>query len=99
MTTMRHSYNRPALAIALTLSLLAAACSSGLTTSAPAATTAPAAAASGPVSNPPTTPQMVDSINIQGQKVEVTYWHNRPQSDQDLLQGMLDDFNRTNPYG
>ena len=134
MSTMRHSGNRPALAIALTLSLLAAACSSGPTASAPAPTSAPAAAApttapaaakpttapaaapttapaaattapaaaqaaGGPVSNPPTTPQMVDSINIQGQKVEVTYWHNRPQADQDLLQSMLDDFNKSNPYG
>ncbi|HLZ30189.1 MAG TPA: extracellular solute-binding protein [Chloroflexota bacterium] len=131
MTTMRHSGNRPALAIALTLSLFAAACSSGPTASAPAATTAPAApapttapaaapkpttapataptsaaaaaapaqAASLALTNPPTTAQMVDSINLQGQNVEVTYWHNRPQTDQDLLQSMLDDFNKSNPYG
>jgi multiple sugar transport system substrate-binding protein len=67
---------------------------------APAApTVAPAQAASVAVSNPPTTPQMVDSINLQGQNVEVTYWHNRPQTDQDLLQSMLDDFNKSNPYG
>ncbi len=42
---------------------------------------------------------MVDTINLQGQNVEVTYWHNRPQADQDLLQSMLDEFNRSNPYG
>ncbi|MDQ6670559.1 MAG: extracellular solute-binding protein [Chloroflexota bacterium] len=58
-----------------------------------------AAAAGGPVSNPPTTPEMVDSISLAGQNVEVTYWHNRPQADQDLLQSMLDEFNKTNPYG
>jgi multiple sugar transport system substrate-binding protein len=109
---MSHFERRPALAIALTLSLLIAACSSGQTTPAAAPTTAPAAAAapttaptatakpaSVAVSNPPTTPEMVDAINLQGQNVEVTYWHNRPQADQDLLQGMLDEFNKTNPYG
>ena len=109
---MSHFERRPALAIALTLSLLIAACSSGPTAPAAAPTTPPAAAAaptSAPtaaakpasvaVSNPPTTPEMVDAINLQGQNVEVTYWHNRSQADQDLLQGMLDEFNKTNPYG
>jgi multiple sugar transport system substrate-binding protein/sn-glycerol 3-phosphate transport system substrate-binding protein len=42
---------------------------------------------------------MVDAIDLQGKKVEVTYWHNRPQQDQDLLQSMFDEFNKTNPYG
>lgn len=42
---------------------------------------------------------MVDAIALQGKNVEVTYWHNRPQQDQDLLQSMLDEFNKTNPYG
>ena len=42
---------------------------------------------------------MVDAINLQGKSVEVTYWHNRPQQDQDLLQSMLDEFNKSNPYG
>jgi multiple sugar transport system substrate-binding protein/sn-glycerol 3-phosphate transport system substrate-binding protein len=42
---------------------------------------------------------MVDAIELQGKKVEVTYWHSRPQGDQDLLQGMLDEFNKANPYG
>jgi multiple sugar transport system substrate-binding protein/sn-glycerol 3-phosphate transport system substrate-binding protein len=77
----------------------------------PAATTAPAAAAkpaeSKPaeaakpvaVSNPPTTPEMVDSIDLTGKNIEVVYWHNRPQKDQDLLQQMLDEFSKTNPYG
>src|SRR5437764_4629555 len=31
------------------------------------------------VSNPPTTAAMVDAIDLQGKKVQVTYWHNRPQ--------------------
>ncbi len=72
-------------------------------------TTAPAAAkpAGSPVaakpavaiSNPPSTPEMVDAIDLQGKNVEVVYWHNRPQKDQDLLQAMLDDFSKTNPYG
>src|SRR5690349_11418623 len=62
-------------------------------------TSAPAAQAQTAVSNPPTTPQMVDAIDLQGKNVEVTYWHNRPQQDQDLLQSMLDEFNKSNPYG
>jgi multiple sugar transport system substrate-binding protein len=65
----------------------------------PAAAPTTAAAANVAVTNPPTTPEMVDAINLQGLKVEVTYWHNRPQTDQDLLQSMLDDFNKSNPYG
>jgi multiple sugar transport system substrate-binding protein/sn-glycerol 3-phosphate transport system substrate-binding protein len=63
------------------------------------ATSAPAAPAQVSVSNPPTSAEMVDAINLQGKNVEVTYWHNRPQQDQDLLQGMLDEFNKSNPYG
>jgi len=77
----------------------------------PAATTAPAAAAtSAPakpaeaakpvaVSNPPTTPEMVDSVDLTGKNIEVVYWHNRPEKDQQLLQQMLDEFNKSNPYG
>lgn len=73
----------------------------------PAATTAPAAAAPAKpaeakpvaVSNPPTTPEMVDSIDLTGKNIEVVYWHNRPQKDQELLQQMLDEFSKTNPYG
>jgi multiple sugar transport system substrate-binding protein/sn-glycerol 3-phosphate transport system substrate-binding protein len=75
-------------------------------TSAPASTQAAAAApaptqaaAAVTISNPPTSPDMVDAIQLQGKNVEVTYWHNRPQKDQDLLQGMLDEFNKSNPYG
>jgi multiple sugar transport system substrate-binding protein/sn-glycerol 3-phosphate transport system substrate-binding protein len=71
-------------------------------TTAPAApkpTTGVPAKAPATISNPPTTPEMVDAIELQGKKVEVTYWHNRPQQDQDLLQSMLDEFNKTNPYG
>ena len=74
-------------------------------TSAPAATTAPAQPTAAPkptevkVTNPPTTPEMVDAIVLEGKKVEVIYWHNRPEADQKLLQGMLDEFNKSNPYG
>jgi multiple sugar transport system substrate-binding protein/sn-glycerol 3-phosphate transport system substrate-binding protein len=79
--------------------LLAAACSSSPAAApAPAPTTA-AKPAEVTVSNPPTSAAMVDAINLQGKSVEVTYWHNRPQQDQDLLQSMLDDFNKSNPYG
>ena len=66
---------------------------------APTAAAAAAPAANVAVSNPPRTPEMVDAINLQGQHIEVTYWHNRPQQDQDLLQSMFDEFNTTNPYG
>ncbi|MFN0073736.1 MAG: extracellular solute-binding protein [Chloroflexota bacterium] len=61
-----------------------------------AETTKPAAVA---ITNPPTTPEMVDAIDIQGKNIEVVYWHNRPQRDQDLLQEMLDQFSASNPYG
>ncbi|MCA1553781.1 MAG: hypothetical protein LC737_05340, partial [Chloroflexi bacterium] len=50
-------------------------------------------------SNPPTSPEQVDSIKLEGKNIEVTYWHNRPQKDQDLLQTMLDEFSKSNPYG
>jgi len=63
----------------------------------PTATTAPTATAK-PVSNPPTTAEEVDSITFS-KKTLVIYWHNRPQKDQDMLQSMLDEFNKTNPYG
>ncbi len=67
----------------------------------PVATTAPTAttAATTAVSNPPTAPEMVDAIALAGKNIEVVYWHNRPQKDQDLLQSMLDQFNKSNPYG
>jgi len=42
---------------------------------------------------------MVDAIDLAGKNVEVVYWHNRPQKDQDLLQSMLDEFTKSNPYG
>src|SRR5262249_42479502 len=51
------------------------------------------------VTNPPTSPEMVDSIDLTGKNVEVVYWHNRPQKDQELLQSMLDEFTKSNPYG
>src|SRR5215469_14825060 len=81
--------------------LLLSSCSSATPGAAPTApsaqptaaakpTTAPAApAAQVAVSNPPTTPEMVDAIDLKGKNVEVTYWHNRAQADQDMLQSML----------
>lgn len=73
--------------------ILVVSCSSG----GPSSSIASPAAASAP--NPPTTAAQVDAIDLQGKNVEVAYWHNRPQQDQDLLQSMLDQFNQTNPYG
>jgi len=72
---------------------------------APAATTAPVAPTTAPtaaavkVNNPPASVAEVDAINLAGKNIQVTYWHNRPQKDQDLLQSMLDQFNKSNPYG
>ena len=63
---------------------------------APAGTTASGAVN---VTNPPSSSDQVDSIQLKGKNIQVTYWHNRPQKDQDLLQSMLDEFNKSNPYG
>ena len=66
---------------------------------APTATTKPTEVV---LANPPTKPEDVDKIDLTGKKVIVTYWHNRPQKDQDFLQKMLDEFNKDttkNPYG
>jgi multiple sugar transport system substrate-binding protein/sn-glycerol 3-phosphate transport system substrate-binding protein len=41
----------------------------------------------------------IDGVDITGKNVQVVYWHNRPQKDQDFLQAMLDEFNKSNPYG
>jgi len=60
---------------------------------------APTQPGPGGITNPPTTPEMVDAIDLTGKNIEVVYWHNRPQRDQELIQSMLDEFNRTNPYG
>jgi multiple sugar transport system substrate-binding protein len=67
----------------------------------PTAAPKPTAAtgASTAAGNPPTSPDAVDAINLAGKNVEVVYWHNRPQKDQDLLQSMFDDFSKSNPYG
>ena len=51
------------------------------------------------VNNPPKTADEVDAIDLTGKNVTVTYWHNRPEKDQAFLQGMLDEFNKTNKYG
>lgn len=59
----------------------------------------PTAVPAAELTNPPTSPEMVDAIDLTGKNVEVVYWHNRPQKDQDLLQSMLDEFNASNPYG
>ena len=86
------------LMVVVVLSMLLAACQPAATpTTAPQSTTVPAAIT---VPNPPTSADMVDSIVLDGtKKINVTYWHNRPQADQDILQGMLDEFNKTNKYG
>ncbi len=70
-------------------------------TKAPAATAAPAPtkAPEVKVNNPPKSAAEVDAIDLKDKKVTVTYWHNRPQADQDFLQKMLDEFNKSNPYG
>ncbi len=62
----------------------------------PTATVAPTAVK---INNPPASPDEVDAIQLKGKKVTVTYWHNRPQADQDFLQKLLDEFNASNPYG
>ncbi len=70
-------------------------------TTAPTATTVPTAAPTAtakPVANPPKTADDVDSIKFN-KKTLVIFWHNRPQKDQDLLQSMLNEFNKSNPYG
>src|SRR5262249_34471409 len=51
------------------------------------------------VSNPPTTPEMVDAIQLQGKNVEVTFWNQYSQQSNDVMQSMLDEFNKSNPYG
>ena len=68
-------------------------------TKAPAPTAAPTKAPEVKIGNPPKTADEVDTIDLKGKNVQVTYWHNRPQKDQDFLQGMLDEFNKSNPYG
>src|SRR4051794_20384450 len=93
-------------------SLALAACAPSSSTSNAKPTSEPAAAPAGAkpaaeaakpatvaVTNPPTSSEIVDSINIQGKNIEVTYWHQRPQKDQDVLQEMLDQFSASNPYG
>ncbi len=51
------------------------------------------------VENPPKSVEQVDAISLEGRNIVVTYWHNRPQKDQDFLQAMLDEFNKSNKYG
>lgn len=63
------------------------------------ATTAGGGNATGATAGQLTSPDQVDAIDLKGKNVEVVYWHNRPQKDQDLLQAMFDEFNKSNPYG
>ncbi len=73
---------------------------SAATATSASAMTAPAGNAGASTgANPPTTTDQVDAIDPTGKKIEVVYWHNRPQADQDLLQSMFDEFNKSNPYG
>lgn len=91
----------------LALALVAAACAAPTAAPSTVAPAQPSAAAAQPtaapkpvtVSNPPTTADMVDAIDLKGKNVSVVYWHQRPQAQQDILQGMLDEFNKSNPYG
>ncbi len=76
---------------------LLAACGGGATPAPAQPTQAPTKAIT--ISNPPKTADEVDAIDLKGKNVTVTYWHNRPQKDQDFLQAMLDEFNKSNPYG
>ncbi|MEP7199653.1 MAG: extracellular solute-binding protein, partial [Chloroflexota bacterium] len=105
---MRYQKLFAASMVVLALIVALGACAPAATTSAP--TTAPSGNVTQPTqpaqpppaikpSNPPASADQVDAIDIKGKSIEVTYWHNRPQKDQDLLQSMLDDFNKTNPYG
>ena len=80
------------LSLVVVAATLLSACAPG---AAPAQPTAKPAA----VNNPPKTPEEVDAIDLKGKNVTVTYWHNRPQKDQEFLQAMLDEFNKSNPYG
>lgn len=41
----------------------------------------------------------IDKIVLTGKNVQVVLWHQRSQKDQDFLQSMLDEFNKSNPYG
>jgi multiple sugar transport system substrate-binding protein/sn-glycerol 3-phosphate transport system substrate-binding protein len=51
------------------------------------------------IPNPPRTPEQVDAIDLTGKNITIVYWHQWSQWNQNLLQAMLGDFNRTNPYG
>jgi len=68
-------------------------------TAAAATTPTVAATTSASTSGLLTKPDQVDALDIKGKGVQVVYWHNRPQKDQDMLQSMLDGFNKSNPYG
>ncbi len=84
--------------VVLTLFVLATTALAGCSAQ-PASAPAASSAAPASADNPPRTASEVDAIALAGRQIQVTFWHNRPQQDQDLLQSMLDEFNKTNPYG
>jgi multiple sugar transport system substrate-binding protein len=65
-------------------------------TAAPAATTAPAA---GTVANPPKTVADVDSIDLTGKNVKITFWHRYSGAQITKVMEIANDFNTKNPYG
>jgi multiple sugar transport system substrate-binding protein/sn-glycerol 3-phosphate transport system substrate-binding protein len=65
----------------------------------PAAGATPTPAAAAKPAAGATTSEQIDAIDLAGKNVQVVYWHNRPQKDQDLIQSMLDEFNKSNPFG
>ena len=49
--------------------------------------------------NPTRMPEQVDALDLSGKNVTVTFWHERSEHNQALLQAMLDEFSRMNKYG
>ncbi len=66
---------------------------------APPVTPTPTEPPASSLPNPPATAEDVDAIALTGRHVEVVYWHRGSPDEQKLLQGMLDEFNQSNPYG
>ena len=71
-------------------------------TTAPEATMAPeatATTAAAEVSNPPKTAAEVDSLELTGKNIEVTFWHRYSGSQVTRVLEIANDFNQKNPYG
>ncbi len=74
-------------------------------TSAPAATAAPAAPAATKapdmpaVANPPKTADQVDTLDLTGKNVEITFWHRYTSQNLTVVMSIVNDFNTKNPYG